>query len=301
MNKSYYPFVGLMAGVALFFTACVEDLNPVLPADGNIAYVNFVNAAEAILYGQNDTLQRYNNLYINDSINNPPFDNYNDRAWYPFEFPESTIDIRQCPRHFTGVSAITVGGNADVYWLPLEGGDYRFIYTSKNKTYLYTAEESLKKSTYQMLYLVESPETDSSYTVVNVPIERKERVEERVIVQLVNLSPDAGGVEVYRVDANGNEMATATINTLTFGQYASTEFSTEGTKNSYNSILLRFRTPGGNDLQSIAVPANNGAVYTLLLRGFINQTKRSVQKDNETMTTVTVLPNLRCSLRRVFY
>ena len=301
-NRKILFYCLLTGAITILFSACKEDMDAVLPAGGNIAYVNFVNAAEVFLYGQKDTLQWYNNLYINDSINNPPFDNYNGNANYPFEFStEAKLAIRQCPGSFTANPYVTGGGNADVYWLPLEGGDYHFIYTSKNKTYLYTAEENLKKDTYQVLYLVESPETDSSYTVVNVPVEHKERVEGRVMVQLVNLSPDAGEVEVYRVDANGNEMVTATTNALTFGQYASAEFSTEGTKDSYNSILLRFRTPGGSDRQSIAVPSNSGAVYTVLLRGFTQQTERRVKKDNQTMASVTVLPDLRCSIRRVFY
>lgn len=305
-NKLYRLLRGLLIGVtAWFFTACREDMDSALSAGGNIAYVNFVNSAEALLYGNNeDSLLSNNCVYINDSANVPAY--YKGRETYPMTFryeAEANDYIRQYPRDVSGINPGDLPDRitADVYWLPLEGGDYRFIFTSKNKTYLKTAEEKLEKNTYQVLYLVESPETDSSYTVVNVPIERNERAEGQVTVQFVNLSPDVGEVEVYRVDKNGNEMSVVTAAPLTFGQHTQAEFPTDGTENSYNSLLLRFRYPGGDDLQNIAVPANSGAVYSLLLRGFAKETERRIKKNNENIAAVTVLPNLRCSLLRVFY
>jgi len=298
-------FIGILAflHMGMFLTSCEENIADVLPAGDNIAYVNFVNAAEVFIYGVQENLQWSNYLYINDSINNPPFNNYNDNPnSYPFVFSyETKLDVCQCPRSFTSSDAVTTGGNADVYWLPVEEGNYRFIYTSKNKTYLKTTDMSLEKSTYQILYLVESPETDSSYTVVNVPIERKDRLEGTVSVQFVNLSPDAGEVEIYRVDAGGNEIEPVDTKGLGFGQYIQAEFSTEGTENTYNSILLRFRAAEGGDLVSFAIPANDGAVYTVLLRGFAQQTMRKIKKDNHSYAEVNIMPDLRASVRRVFY
>ncbi|WP_257668715.1 hypothetical protein [Parapedobacter tibetensis] len=291
---------GMMAGL---FTACEENLTDALPANGNVAYVNFVNAGEAFLYGLDDTLYRDNRLYITDSVNNAPFDKYNGKVSYPAAFNyEPKLDIRQYPRHFTGVPGVVDNSaRGDVYWLPVHAGDYRFIFTSRDRTYLHTQNIPLSKQTYQVLYLVESPEADDAYTVVEVPIERKDRVEGHVTVQFVNLSPDAGEVEAYRVDADGNELATATDTPLAFGEYSSAELATAGTQDTYNGILIRFRRPGGEDVQSVAVPANNGAVYTVLLRGFAEQTERKIKKDNETTVSVTVLPDLRTSIRRVFY
>ena len=88
---------------------------------------------------------------------------------------------------------------------------------------------------------------------------------------------------------------------LAFGKYASAELSMEGTETTRNNILIRFRRPGGEDLQAVSVPASNGAIYTVLLRGFAQETVRRIKKDNETSVGVTVLPDLRCSVRRVFY
>ncbi|HCM19736.1 MAG TPA: hypothetical protein DIC46_02965, partial [Porphyromonadaceae bacterium] len=70
----------------------------------------------------------------------------------------------------------------------------------------------------------------------------------------------------------------------------------------YDKLLLRFRPAGGGgDLASISVPAESGAVYTVLLRGFANEASRRIKKDNENYAEVTIQPNLRVSLRRVFY
>ena len=298
------PFAcALLSMVSVFFTACEKKLDDALPADGNVAYVNFVNAGEVFLYGLNDTLYRDNRLYIKDSINNAPFDNYNGKVSYPAVFNyEAQLDIRQYPQHLTGIPGVVDNStSADVYWLPVHAGNYRFIFTSRDRTYLRASNKRLARQTYQVLYLVESPNTDSSYELVNVPIERKDRIEGKVTLQFVNLSPDAGPVEVYRVDATGNEIAAATSSPLAFGQYASAELSMEGTKTTRNDILIRFRRPGGEDLQAVSVPASNGAVYTVLLRGFVQETMRWIKKNNETSVSVTVLPDLRCSVRRVFY
>jgi hypothetical protein len=300
-NLLFVCFLTAITGGLL--TACEENLNDTLPADGNIAYVNFVNAGEAFLYGLDNILYSDNRLYVNDSINNAPFDSYNGKVSYPAVFNyEPQLAIRQFPRHFTANPfAVDNSARGDVYWLPMHTGSYRFIFTSKNKTYLQMQSLTLGRQAYQVLYLVESPETNDAYTVVNVPIERKDRVEGSVTVQFVNLSPDAGEVEAYRVDAAGNEIATATASPLAFGEYASAELTTAGTQDTYNGILIRFRRPGGEDLQAVSVPANSGAVYTVLLRGFAQQAERRVKVDNETATRVTVLPDLRCAVRRVFY
>jgi hypothetical protein len=298
-------FVGIALTMAVFLiVACSKDVPDALPANGDVAYVNFVNVGEAFLYGtQEDMLQRENRIYFNDSINNAPFDKYNHQGQYPAEFSaESGLDIRQYPQHFTG-NNIIIDNNAqgDVYWLPLHSGDYRFIFTSRDRTYLHTTSTALDRQTFYQLYLVESPESEESYTVVEAPLQRPERVDGQITVQFVHLSPDAGDVEVYRVDSEGNELATATDAPFSFGENAMVSLSMEGIEATFNRILLRFRSPGGADLHALSVPAQSGAVYTVLLRGFAQQTERKVKIDNQNSVSVTVLPNLRSSIRRVFY
>lgn len=294
-------FMGILAflHMGMFLTSCEENISDALPADGNIAYVNFANLGEALLY---DTLYLNNYVYINDSVNNPPFNNYNvinNPAVFTYA---PTLDIREYPTQMShvGTGAGDNNSGSGIYWLPVEAGDYRFIFTSRDRTYLIAENKTLDKQTYHTLYLAESAVTDSSYAIVDVPIQRIDKLEGSATVQFVNLSPDAGEVEVYRVDAGGNEILTAT-EPLAFGQYQSAALAIEGTENTYNSILLRFRAAEGGDLVSFAVPANEGAVYTVLLRGFAQQTMRKIKKDNYSYAEVNIMPDLRASVRRVFY
>lgn len=298
------PFVVVTMAVAMLLTACSKDLPDVLPANGEVAYVNFVNAGEAFLYGsQEDMLQRENRIYVNDSINNAPFDSYNHQGRYPAEFSgENGLDIRQYPQHFTGNNIIVDNSaQGDVYWLPVHAGDYRFIYTSRDRTFLHTTNTSVARGTYYQLYLVESPESEESYTMVEASMQQGERVDGQITIQFVHLSPDAGQVEVYRVDAEGNEVAAATDIPFSFSEKATISLPIEGAETTFNRILLRFRTPGGADLHALSVPAKSGAVYTVLLRGFAKQTERKIKVANQSSIGVTVLPDLRSTVRRVFY
>ncbi|HBX21749.1 MAG TPA: hypothetical protein DEF88_15020 [Porphyromonadaceae bacterium] len=293
----------------LLFSSCSENVDPVLPAGGNTAFVNLVNAGEAFLFGDRDTLYRDNGAYINDSVTNLPLDSYMEekKLWYLVDFLYDSggrPEIRDYPRYLTHIASGHQSGtaNADVFWLPIYPGGYDFIFTSKDKTYLKTEHIRLEAKSHNIVYLVESIETESSYAIINVPIERKERIEGKVTVQFVNLSPDAGKMEAYRVDAGGNETVETLPSNLDFGQYASTELSMEGAASTYDKLLLRFRPAGGGgDLASISVPAESGAVYTVLLRGFANEASRRIKKDNENYAEVTIQPNLRVSLRRGFY
>lgn len=291
----------LIISISIF--SCSENIEPDLPVDGNIAYVNFVNLGEAFLYGTADTLYRNNRLYINDSINNIPFNNYNNKVSYPIVFNyESALDIREYPTSVTNISGVVdnASGGGGIYWLPVEARDYRFIFTSRDRTYLQTEQKALDKQSYHVLYLAENIESDSTYSIIDVPIQRLDKLEGSTTVQFVNLSPDAGEVEAYRVDSEGKEILTAT-KPLSFGEYQSTELTISGTENTYNNILLRFRIAGGTDLTSFAVPANNSAVYTVLLRGFNQPAIRKIKKNNNTYTKVNIMSDLRTSVRRVFY
>lgn len=304
-NNRTKSFIGLIAVLLLaLFTACNENNDYALPADGDIAYVNFVNAGEIFIYGLSDTLYRQNRLYINDSINNPPFDNYNGKTFQPLTFNyESGRDlIRQYPTMVSGGGYVPSNENADVFWMPIHTGDYRFIFTSRDKTFLKTANATLNRQSYHKYYLVESAETDSSYVVVDAPIERNTRQEGKVTIQLVNLSPDFGPLEVIRSDDAGNKLASSLPAALGFGQTAYAEFTTADAASTKNNILFYFSHPGkGEKLATSVVPATSGAVYTVVFKGFAQATTRKIKKNNITQVAVEVQPNLRAYVERVFY
>lgn len=308
MVKISWKLMFWVIPIGLCFFSCSEDTESVLPADGNNAYVNFVHAGEAFLYGKsNDDLLKDNCVFINDSINNPPFDRYNGKINYPFIFgfyQNDNFYVSRLPTSYYNLTGVTVLStyNADLYWMGIEAGKYKFIYTSKNKTYLQTVEPTLAKQTYTVFYLTESPETDSTYTVIRALMERPRRKEGITGVHIIHLSPDAGAVDVVRVDATGNEISSALPQNLSFGQNTYTELSLDGTENTHGKLLLRFKkSDTDEDLLSISVPAESGAIYSLMFRGFDKQTQRKVKKDNSSYATVTVQPDLRVSVSRVFY
>lgn len=306
MRQYQFILYSLCAVVMGGLYACEEDTPDALPGDGQVAYVNFVNAAEVFLYGGNESLHWGNHVFINDTLDNFPFDNFTGKYGNsPFAF-QTEASSEYVPRVPLGLTSLSGGAvldiaYSDLTWLAVASGTYKIIYTSKNKTYLKTADVAVATQTYNVVYLTESPETDSSYAVIHAPIVQGDRKEGFVRVQLVNLATDAGEVEAYRVDVAGNEIA-SDLPSVPFGEFADAELPIAGTEETFNRILINFRKRESSEvILSVSVPAESGAVYTLLLRGFINETVRKVKTDNQTSAWVTVLPDLRCSVSRVFY
>ncbi len=306
-NKQFRR-IGLLACLGmLFFASCEENISDAVPADGNIAYVNFVNAEEAALFG-GDFLYSENYVYFGDSVSQSPFDHYSSSN-YPatFSFDNNPVSVRSYPNDqssspIESASHTYTGSIVTVNFLPVPADEYHFIFTSKNRTYLKALDTRLERGTWHFIYLAESPANDSAYVVLDVPILRSERKEGTVKLQLLNLSTDLGAMEVFRVDSAGNETPLALPEPLAFGAHADLEFSLEGTEQTNNNVSLRIRRAGETaDLLSIAFPAENGAVYTAIVRGFVEGAVRKVKEDNEQYATVDILPNLRYSLRRVFY
>lgn len=289
-------FTVLMAMLLAFLSACEKET--VLPGDGREAYVNFYTAADAVLQG-NLTQQNY--IYINDSLAHP------DYAQFPV-FSASADDFRTYPRYpaaALGVSdeiVVPIGTPYQtVYWMPVENGNYRFIFTSANKVYLHTNEVTLEPKSHMMQCLVESLEADDAYRVVNVPIEPK-GTKGKVRIQIVNLSPDAGALDVKRTDRSGNQLPDVLPASLGFGEYSTyAEIDTTGSADTNGQILLRIRKhQTDKELMMVAVPAIPYSSFTVLFQGFENATERRVKTGDNQYQSIQVQPNLRVNLRRVY-
>lgn len=287
----------------LAITACTEDYSDANQNSDEVAYVNFYNAIEASRFDQNLQLGVDNMIYINDSVPSAIFPKY------PRFSQTVTDDGRQFPAHFTGSETVIDNGGGvpigvnyrKVYWMPIARGSYDFIYTSKDKVYLERKSSVLESKSYYAQYVVESPAADSLYTVVetNVPREGKKGV---VRVQVVNLSPDLGPVNIYRTDNNNVTLPSDLPQGYTFGQTGVYDLSTEGTENTFDKIFIKFQRPGdASPIQSVAVPADSGAVYTIVLQGFTQQAQRKIKIANDAYATVTVVPDLRVNVRRMFF
>lgn len=291
------PFRGLGAGllIGIGLASCSESVDSIIPADGNIAYINFFNLSEVIRQSTDYTLSHGNMVYVNDSVPNGNFKNFP-------QFAEgNSDDVRAYPRHFTGTDVVVDYVSSGVYWMPIAADSYKFIFTSAGKVFLKDTTVTLAPDTYTTQYLVESPKADSAYTIVNVPVEPK-AVEGKVRVQVVNLATDLGPVDVVQADDAGNEVASDLPQNLGFGsynaQYTELDVATAG---SNNRLLLKFRKSGNSeDLQTFALTATSGSTYTLVLRGFEKSAVRRMKIGENQYATEEITPALRVLSLRTY-
>ena len=288
---------GLLLLLMCCFQSCSENVADIIPGNGNDTYINFYNAIEAARQGlATDSLGYYNMIYVNDSVPNAVFKKF------PQFSDAGSDDKRQYPYHFTGTDYVTdiAGGFGDVFWMPIAEGKYKFIYTSRFKTFLKDTAVVLTRKTYTTQYITESPESNSAYTIVTVPVEPK-AVQGKVRVQIVNLATDLGAIDVYQVDDNGKELTSTLPTNLSFGAYSPyAELDTAGA-NKNNKLVLKFRKNGESTASlTTTVPAISGSTYTLLVQGFINETVRRIKKSNTGYISVDVMPDLRVNSRRMY-
>ena len=283
--------------ISCLLSACSENVTDIVPGNDNVAYVNFYNAMEAAHQSlPSDSLGFYNMIYVNDSVPTAVFRNFP-------QFSESALDDkRQYPFHFTGTPYITdiAGGYGDVFWMPITADTYKFIYTSRFKVFLKDTTVSLKPNTYTTQYITESPTTDSTYTVVTVPVEPK-AVQGKVRVQIINLSTDWGAIDVYQVDADGKVLTSTLPVNLSFGAYSAYAELDTANADKNNKLVLKFRKNGESAASlTTTVPAISGSTYTLVVQGFINETVRRIKKSNTRYISVDVMPDLRVNSRRMY-
>lgn len=275
----------------------------IAPGAAQEAYVNFYNASEVLLQGK---LTKDNMVYVNDSISNEHFRNFPQFSNAPSlaGFREYPIAVTVGPSSIAGNNQIAIPpgiGYNPVFWLPVLGGDYRFIYTSVNKVYLQDTTLSLSPQSFVMQYLVESKEADDAYRIISVPVEHKP-AEGKVRIQVVNLSPDIDELEVVRVDRNGNLVQESLPSSLAFGAYSTyADIDTAGSSHTGGQLILRFRKTGSTEtLVPVGVPANPSSVFSLVFQGFETETVRRIKTKNDEYQQVKVTPNLRVNKRRTF-
>lgn len=294
--------IGSTLGVfLLLFNSCNKEIIPVV-TDSEVAYINFYNAAEALVT-QHD-LRTENMLYIDDSTSHgssihryPKFTEQADKRVYPqLASP-------------TGSPIVPPGIGYDaVVWMPIKKGIHRYIYTSMHKNYLKTHLYAIDKAgSLTTMYLAESPEGDESYTIITVPEERAPQ-DGHVRIRVVHLGTDAGKLSIKRVNAQGTTAEQALTQNLTFGSYSPyITLDTAGVSTTNNLFLFRFfqESPlGAKELMTVPVPALPNTAFTLLVQGFVHATSRRIltgrQPDGSPLyRNVTVPAAIRTHVRRV--
>ena len=285
--------------VMLGLSSCDSDIDP-LVTDDDVAYVNFYNAAEALTV--NVSLRTDNMVYINDSVRTEIFS-------YP-SFDAGKTDKRQYPEYFQPHSPVVPPGIGydPVLWLPMQAGEYKFIYTSGAKEFLKDTTCLLNgKGAFHTFYLTESPEADNSYKIVVVP-ENPPLNTGRVNLRVVHLGTDAGELSFKRITAQGAEEQ-GLPQKVPFGTYSEhVAIDTAGVALTQNKIPIRVFRNNLNgeqeEVMTVLVPPVLNSTFTLLVQGFLNSTSRRIQTgrnlDNTpAYTRVTVPSNFRVHVRRL--
>lgn len=290
MMKNLIPY--LLSGFFLVMSLSACKKNDISVADGQEAYINFYNASEVL---QQNSAYSSENFIINNSFSKQPVFS-------------SIDDFRQFPRHLTASDRVVdviyppAGITYDVvYWLPLTANTYQFAYTSVDKTVIADTSINVSPQSFTTQYLVESPLADHTYQTVTVPVERK-GTKGKVRLQIINLSPDFGPLEVYQTDLSGKRISTELPASLPFGKYSNyVELDTAGAGSAFGKILLNFRKSGTDArILSKAIDAVSNSVFTLVFQGFEKNTSRRIKTGENTYGQVTVTANLRINTRRVY-
>lgn len=301
-KQRLYRFAGcLMAVSCILLAACSENENYGLRP---VAYVNFYNAAEVLQ--QNVALQADNRVYINDSLPNDTFRNFPE-----FSLSSNSTAQRQFPEIVSDADSHYYAGQVNlstdyqyVYYMAIAPGSYRFIYTGPNKVYWRDSTFVLAKDGYTELYLTEDLAADG-YRIVALPGGHGS-ISGKVRVRVVHLSADTEPLGIARVYADGSTADAGFPQQTSFGEATDyVALDTAGASKQYKKIVLQFSPAGspGKALTTVSIPAEAGASFTVLVRGFKNQEALQIitgydAGGNPIYKSYTVDPNLRTDLRR---
>jgi len=284
----------LAFAAALMLGACQKS-GDIAPGNGQDAYLNFYNASEVLQ--QNMTLSANNLILINDTV---PGANQ-------LQFSQ-TDDFRQFPQTITGnqfnvdIHPVPAGMNYNVvFWMPVLAGNHHITYTATKNADLKDTTVTISAKSFTTQYLVESPVSNDAYRVVTVPEERLGTAG-KVRVKVINLSPDLGPMEVIRTDKDGNAILESLPAALKYGEHSPyADIDTAGISKTRGQLLLKFRKSGSNAvLLTKVIDAIPNTSFTMVLQGFEKETVRRIKTASQTFQTVTVNPNLRVNVRRIF-
>ena len=297
--RCFLTVVGFMATILV---SCSEDLVTELADNGNDAAINFYNGAEAIRQHVVNNLQprlsENNYVFINDSVPNASFPNF---PSFPNNIVGTSAPDREYPnKWFEAIGGNGVYGFGQIYFMRIMQGQYRFIYTSLNKVFLQDLELDIRRKTYNTLYLVESPESDRSYTIVHAPVELQGAAG-KVRVQVVHLATDLEPVDVVQIGADGETVIQSVAENLGFADYSSYVDLDVVHADENKALAVQFRRSGtGETILAYGIPATSGSVYTLLVQGFAREAERFVKTGESEYVRVDVAPSLRITSRRMY-
>lgn len=227
------------------------------PDQGKTAFIAFYNASEVSSKNHPFFL-----VYINDTT----------RA--------NSIMLQEGKIYYRGRYIVL----PDHRYIPLRPDRYRFIFTNgassyryfnEPATHIYIAEEELQleEATRTTLFMTDGV-NDREYRTV-VAADNARRIEGKVQVRVINLSPDAGTLGITRIYHDGHTEPVEVWKPLPFAEHTPyAEFDIAGTEQEAGNVMVEITTAGAP--VTAAMPAVSGSIYTVVLQGFTAPTTRSI-------------------------
>lgn len=281
------------------FTSCKKEIVPLSHLE-DTAFINFFDASEVF-----SVIGRDNYIYINDSITKgiyrngfPKFEEVT--ATYPknrtfprrsFMHPHNTIFVHNAHQDMYD----------NIYWFPMQQGEYKFIFSTDEKVFVKDTTLKLEPKRHYTLYLLDDPKKDGEFNIISFPEDTK-NTEGKIRLRVLHLSPDIGGIRLIRKDIDGSiikENFPEVLNYKDVTDYI--DIDTTGSYKTNGRILLAI-TDAKNPEQMYKMqllPPEPGGNYILLLKGHKSSTTRKLLNNDGTYKSVTINPRIRTLLRRL--
>lgn len=241
----------------LLAAGCTQNDDYFNPDQGNLAYVAFYNASEV-----SSTNRPFFLVYVNDTT-----------EANSLRIEEGIIPYRRRNLRLSNHR-----------YVPLRPDSYRFIFTNGARdyrdyrdpaTHIYIAEEELQlaEASRTTIYMTDDV-NDREYRTV-VTADNARRIEGKVQVRIINLSPDAGTLQISRTYHDGRKEAVEALSPIPFTEYTPyVPFDIAGTEQEAGYLTLEMQTSGAP--VTVGVAAMSGSIYTIVVQGFVNPTTRSI-------------------------
>ncbi|GAA4317956.1 hypothetical protein GCM10023149_15790 [Mucilaginibacter gynuensis] len=234
---------GLLLFTAILFTGCKEEGN--LPPQTEYANLIIYNGATGFL-GDADSAKAF--VYI-DTANSPK------------DYPAIKLNYNYVyPGPFTGIPS-------PVQYMAVKTGQRRLRFALPNNDKITDHVFDMADHTYQTAYLTDS----LSYMNVLLTRDTLVRLEDKARMRLINLSPDAGPVQLY--------LDTLAVTNLKSRGYKSVAEFVPVDRSDYAAI--RIRSLKDETLRTLirkSIPIRAGGSYTVILRGYMNPPDKDPNK-----------------------
>jgi hypothetical protein len=309
MNRVYFKLIGIAICLSAICN-CRKDADKLTPLeDGRTASVNYFGVSQTFpFYSTNsgtgvfvDTVENTSKFINTQTLPGLPyfeFDGAAKQRMYPF----TVYDIN----------------NFQPIYLDYEAGTHRFIFSYMisggvnkpvNTPILRLADTTLQlpAKSHNCLYFTDAPGEEgepATYRIVHTRQPLKNGIDaDKVGVQLVNLSADAGPLHFSLAKVNGEELDT-NLPALAFGK-ASGYLAVELTEAQDKQLVFKVYDAANKLLLTTGVPATAGHSFELLIHGLVKPHLRQVTtglgRDGKiAYKTVTLPISLAATARQTF-